>query len=82
MNKKKLRNVGLLIFVVSIVGGAIGTVLGIYWSFQGLAAAESGGLGPISDGLGFGLVSALVGILGALVGGGVLAYSGLKRNTQ
>ena len=82
MNKSKLRNVGLLIVVVSILGGAIGTILGIYWSFQGLAAAEAGGLKPISDGIVFALVSALAGILGALGGGGLLAYSGLKRNKQ
>ena len=80
MKNKKLRNVGLVMMLISLAGGMIGTVVGIYWSFQGLAAAESGGLKPISDGISFALASALIGVLGSLVGGLLLAYSGLKRN--
>ena len=46
-NITKLQKLGIVVLVVSALGGALGTVLSIYLSFSALESAERTGWRPI-----------------------------------
>jgi len=64
----KLQLIGVLLFVIFILGGIIGTFYGIYSSFGALDSAEHGGIGPVGDGLRTAIIFAIVAIVGSVIG--------------
>jgi hypothetical protein len=81
MKKTKLRNISLALIAVSVLLGAIGCVGGLFWSFHALESAENQGIGPVGDGLTIALASLAVGGIGAIVSGGLLIYSAVRRDS-
>ena len=62
-----VQKLGIVVMLVSIPGGLIGTVLSIYLSFTALESAENTGIGPVSDHI----ANALLFTAGGLVGSGI-----------
>jgi biopolymer transport protein ExbB/TolQ len=86
MNYKKWLFSGIIIFIVSILVGILGTVWGIYNSFDALKTNEgASGIGEVGAGLenavfasAFSLIGSLIGLI-LIVIGGVKAYRQRKE---
>ena len=62
-----IQKLGIVVLVVSIAGGLIGTILSIYLSFTALETAENAGIGAVGDKI----TNALFFSFGGIVGSGI-----------
>ncbi|MBV9241561.1 MAG: MotA/TolQ/ExbB proton channel family protein [Acidobacteria bacterium] len=65
---KKLIIGGMSLFLLSIIGGLVGTVAGIHYSFDYLSANEAAGIGPVGSGIRWALISTILGVVGSAIG--------------
>jgi hypothetical protein len=63
-----LQKFGITVLVLSIVGGAVGTILSVYLSFSALETAETSGIGAVGDQLSYAILFIAGGIIGCFVG--------------
>ncbi len=80
MKLTRVQFIGLFLFVVSTLGGLIGTFYGIYSSLAGLDAAESAGIGAVGDGIQNALISSAAGFIGSILGILLLVIGTIKRS--
>jgi hypothetical protein len=73
---------GVILLVISIVGGLIGTVLGIQHSFNELDANQMAGIGPIGAGLKTALASTIGAIVGSLIGLGSIGIGVVRYSRR
>ncbi|MBK8465228.1 MAG: MotA/TolQ/ExbB proton channel family protein [Chloracidobacterium sp.] len=78
MNYRKLLYSGVIIFLLSILLGIIGTLWNIYGSFDALEKTESAGIGAVGDGIARALIFTIVSLAGCAVGFGMMIYAGVK----
>lgn len=68
MKDRKLIPTGLVLLIVSVVVGLLGTVWGISRSFGSMVTNESAGIGAVGGGIFEALIFSIVGIIGFLAG--------------
>lgn len=78
MNYRKWLYSGITIFIVSVLIGVVGTVQGVYSSFDALERAESAGIGPVGAGIQNALIFTIVGLVGSALGLILLGVGALK----
>ncbi len=85
MNYRKWLYSGIAIFIGSLLVGILGTIWGVYSSFDALETAESAGIGLVGAGIQNALIFTIVGLVGSAFGivliviGGVKAYRKSKN---
>jgi biopolymer transport protein ExbB/TolQ len=83
MNYKKLLYGGIIIFVGSFLVGILGTVWGIYGSFDALKTSEgAGGIDMVGVGIENALLWTIFGIIGAIIGLVLVTIGGVKGYRQ
>lgn len=84
MNYKKWLYSGIAIFVGSLLVGILGTIYGVYDSFDALKRSGDEGIGVVGADIQNALIFTTAGIVGSVLGtalisvGGVKAYRGSK----
>jgi biopolymer transport protein ExbB/TolQ len=73
-----LQKTGIVILLLSFLGGMGGTVWSIYLSFSALEASESGGIGPVGDQISNALLYSACGF-GGMIFGALLIYLGRSK---
>lgn len=81
MNHKKLIYLGIAILSSSIIIGTLGTVWGIFSSFQGLRVSESAGIGAVSSGVASAILFTVFAIVG-IVSGLILIIVGILKERR
>lgn len=81
MNHKKLIYIGIIILSSSIIIGTIGTVWGIFGSFQGLRVSETAGIGAVSAGIESAILFTVFSIVGT-VSGLILIIVGIVKGRR
>ena len=69
---------GIVILVISFIGGLVGVIWGISSSFSALKTNESAGIGAVGDGIYMALIFNIIFVLTGLVGMIFLVIGGIK----
>ena len=78
MKLTKVQKAGILVIVLSLVIGVLGTIWNIYVSFERLENAEGSGIGPVGDAIRNSLFFS-AGVLVMILIGAVLVILGRPR---
>lgn len=81
MNHKKLIYIGIAILSSSIIVGTLGTIWGIFSSFQGLRVSETAGIGAVSSGIESAILFTFFSIVGT-VSGLILIIVGIVKGRR
>lgn len=82
MNYKKWLFSGAILFLGSFLVGILGTVWGIYGSFEALENNETAGIGSVSVGIENALIFTVFAIIGSIVGMILMIFGGIKAYRQ
>ena len=75
MKSRKLISIGLVLLIVSVAVGLLGTVWGMSRSFGSKVTNESAGIGAVGGGIFEALIFSIVGIIGFLAGVALIIVS-------
>lgn len=83
MHHKKWLYSGIIIFIVSLLAGVLGTVWGVYDSFDALKTSEgAAGIDAVGAGIRNALLWNIFGITGAVVGIILIVIGAVKNRRQ
>jgi len=83
MNYKKLLYGGIIVFIVSTLVGILGTLWGIYNSFDALKTNDgASGLGNVQAGLNNAFIASAFWLIGSLIGLILIVIGGVKAYRQ
>lgn len=78
MTSKKLLYIGLIIFLVSTIGGSLGTVLAFFDFFSDPNPNEKVGLDAFYQGVYIAMIFSLIGTFGIIIGLILMIIGGIK----
>lgn len=81
MNHKKMIYVGIAILSSSVIIGTLGTVWGIFSSFQGLRVSETAGISAVSSGIESAILFTVFSVAGTIFGV-ILIIVGIVKNRR
>ena len=71
---------GIVILVLSFLGGAVGTAWSIYSSFKAVDVAENAGIGAVGDQIQNALLWSVGGLVGMIIGAALIVLGRPKRS--
>ena len=82
MNYKKWLYLGIIILISSFLAGILGTVWGIYSSFDALKTIETTGISSVSVGIENALFWTVFSVIGCVIGLIIIIIGGIKTYRQ